>query len=308
MGVFYQSIPAQGIPSRERTVVRVLYDAEYLYIGAVMYDSDPEALVSAGLEQDFATQNSDIFGFALDTYLDRQNAFLFAVNPAGAVFDAQAFNDQQSVNRAWEGVVDVATAVHEDGWTTEARVPFTTLRYRDSEEPQSWGLNFSRRIRRHSEDSSWAPLSRQFRVYKMSRAGTLNGLEGLRPGRNLSIKPFVTAQRDGGRGLSGENQVDGGVDLKWGITPRLTLDLTGADGLFPGGSGRTADQPEPLLSVLPREAGLLPGERRHLQLPGKPGQELPDGIGSAELQALPQPSHRPLVGQGPLYRSPEERA
>jgi len=101
-GMFYQSIPNQGTPSTERTVVRVLYDDEHLYIGAIMYDSQAEALVSAGMEQDFATQDSDIFGFALDTYLDRQNAFLFAVNPAGALFDAQAFNDQQSVNRAWD--------------------------------------------------------------------------------------------------------------------------------------------------------------------------------------------------------------
>ena len=84
-GAFYQSIPDQGASSSERTVVRVLYDDDRLYLGAIMYDSRPELLVSAGMEQDFATQDSDIFGFALDTYLDRQNAFLFAVNPAGAL-------------------------------------------------------------------------------------------------------------------------------------------------------------------------------------------------------------------------------
>ncbi|NNM32379.1 MAG: carbohydrate binding family 9 domain-containing protein, partial [Gemmatimonadetes bacterium] len=225
-GIFYQSIPDQGAPSRERTVVRVLYDDENLYVGAVLYDRNPAALVSAGLEQDFATSDSDIFGFALDTYWDKQNAFLFAVNPAGAVFDAQAFNDQQSVNPAWEGEIQVRTRVHDRGWTAEIAVPITTLRFRETEGPQTWGLNFTRRIRRYSEDSSWSPLSRQFRVYKMSRAGMLTGLEGLRQGRNLWVKPFFTAVRqDGSAGPPGE-ELDGGLDIKWGLTPRLTLDVT----------------------------------------------------------------------------------
>ena len=226
-GVFYQSIPTQGVPSAERTVVRVLYDEERFYVGATMYDSQPDALVSAGLEQDFATQDSDIFGFALDTYLDRQNAFLFAVNPAGALFDAQAFNDQQSVNRAWEGEVEVSTRITDFGWVAEVAVPMTTLRFRETDGPQSWGINFSRRIRRISEDSNWAPLTRQFRVYKMSRAGTLTSIEGLAQGRNLWIKPFVNGVRsDGSRADSPGEQLEGGFDLKWGVTPQLTLDIT----------------------------------------------------------------------------------
>ncbi len=226
-GFFYESIPNQGTLSAERTVVRVLYDDRHLYIGATMYDSRADALVSAGMEQDFATQDSDIFGFALDTYLDRQNAFLFAVNPAGAVFDAQAFNDQQSVNRAWEGEIEVSTSVHDWGWVAEIAVPMTTLRFREADGAQSWGINFSRRIRRISEDSNWAALSRQFRVYKMSRAGTLTSLQGLRQGRNLWVKPFVNGvSTTGWRTPSPGEKVEGGFDLKWGITPQLTLDVT----------------------------------------------------------------------------------
>ena len=226
-GFFYESIPNQGTLSAERTVVRVLYDDRYLYVGATMYDSQADALVSAGMEQDFATQDSDIFGFALDTYLDRQNAFLFAVNPAGALFDAQAFNDQQSVNRAWEGEVEVATEIYDWGWVAEIAVPMTTLRFREADGAQSWGINFSRRIRRISEDSNWAALTRQFRVYKMSRAGTLTSLQGLRQGRNLWVKPFVNGvSTNGWRTPSPGEKVEGGFDLKWGITPQLTLDVT----------------------------------------------------------------------------------
>ena len=226
-GVFWTVIPEQGYPSSERTVVRIVYDEKNLYIGAVLYDSEPDKLVSAGLEQDFATTASDIFGIAIDSYWDRQNAFLFAINPAGALFDAQAFNDQAYVNRSWEGIVDVKTQIHAEGWTVEIAIPFTTLRFNALQGEQTWGINFSRRIRRRSEDSNWAPLSRQFRVYKMSRAGTLTGLRELKQGRNLWIKPYVsTARIDRDELPDPDMDFDGGVDLKWGVTPQLTLDVT----------------------------------------------------------------------------------
>ena len=223
-GTFWQIIPDQGYPSTERTVMRVLYDEARLYIGARLYDSEPDKLVAAGLEQDYRTQDSDILGIAIDTYLDRQNAFLFAVNPAGALFDAQAFNDQSYVNRSWEGVVEVKTTQDEKGWVVELGIPFTTLRFNESDSAQVWGLNFSRRIRRKSEDAYWAPLARQHRVYKMSLAGTLTGLENLNQGRNLNIKPYMSGNSTGA--YEYEYGLDAGLDVKWGITPRLTLDAT----------------------------------------------------------------------------------
>ena len=227
-GVFIQIQPRPGYPSSERTVVRVLYDERNLYVGAVLYDSEPDKLIVPGLEQDFATTNSDLFGIAVDSYWDKQSAFLFAINPAGAVFDAQSFNDSRYLNTAWEGVIHIVTRVHAEGWTVEAAIPMTTLRFAETEGEQTWGLNFARRIRRRNEDSNWAPLARQFRVYKMSRAGTLTGLRGLRQGRNLSVKPYVTAARQTGtlQTTDAGNDGDGGFDVKWGVTPRLTLDLT----------------------------------------------------------------------------------
>ncbi len=228
-GVFWQVIPRQGVHSSERTVVRIIYDNKNLYVGALLYDSEPDKLVSAGLEQDFQTQNSDIFAVAIDTYWDRQNAFLFAINPAGALFDAQAFNDQAYINRSWEGVVEVKTSTGGHGWIVEMAIPITTLRFNEQDGEQTWGVNFSRRIRRRSEDSNWAPLPRQFRVYKMSQAGTLTGLRDLVQGRNIWIKPYLSTARNTGASLEEnavKNNFDGGFDVKWGVTPRLTLDMT----------------------------------------------------------------------------------
>ena len=226
---FYQAQPYPGYPASERTVVRILYDDEYLYIGAICYDSKPDELTVMGLEQDFSTRDNDLFGLTLDTFLDRRNSFLFAVNPKGALADFQAFNDGRNVNRSWEGVVKVKTRIHDRGWTVEMALPFTTLRFDPSKPQQTWGVNFIRRIRRLNQDLYWAPLARPNRLYKMSQAGTLYGLEGLRTGRNLSIKPYLSGDRTSGTlHLDGADDLglDGGADLKYSLTPGLTLDLT----------------------------------------------------------------------------------
>lgn len=225
---FIQSQPQAGYPATEKTIAWIVYDEDNLYVGAICYDSEPDKLVIPTLEQDFDSTNSDVFAFSLDTFLDRRNAFLIMVNPGGAIKEEQAFNDSRNVDMAWEGVVEQKTRIHEEGWTTEIRVPFSTLRFDASKEEQSWGLNLLRRVRRKNEESYWAPLQRRDRVHKMSKAGTLHGLNGVRAGRNLKVKPYGLVARN--EGLNGEgarqNELDAGADAKYGVTTGLTLDLT----------------------------------------------------------------------------------
>jgi len=226
---FIQSRPDRGFPATFPTAARILYDDENLYVGVELTDPHPELLVIPSLEQDFESGNSDIFGITLDTFHDHRNAFMFLVNPKGAVKEAQDFDDSRQENAAWEGIFTVRTSIHDGGWTVEWAIPFTTLRFDPRRDPQEWGMNMMRRIRRLNEESYWAPLDQRDRIHKMSKAGTLRGLAGIRGGRDLIVKPYaVTSHAEGaatsagGTGWSG----DGGVDVKWGLTPRLTLDLT----------------------------------------------------------------------------------
>ncbi len=225
---FTTNLPRVGYPASEKTAVRVLYDERNLYVGMIAYDGEPGGLIVSGLEQDFQTHDSDVFAFSLDTYHDFQNAYLFATNPAGATFDAQVFNDSRDVNQTWEGVVHIETQRTDSGWTAEIAVPFTTLRFARTDGEQLWGINFMRRVRRRNEDGYWAAIDRQYRVHKMSLAGTLAGLSGLRQGRNLTLKPFLSVGRNSGelRADNGGSDVDWGFDVKYGLTQRLTLDAT----------------------------------------------------------------------------------
>ena len=226
---FVQQLPQTGYPARFQTLVRVLYDADHLYIAATLFDPEPTKAIVSGKERDFASGASDLFGLVLDTFKDRRNSFLFIVNPAGAVRDEQTYNDSRTVVEAWEGVTKVRTAIGDSAWTVEMEIPLRTLRFDASRSPQDWGVNFIRRVRRTSETSYWAPLERQYRLHRMSKAGTLTGLDSLRPVRNLQIKPYAVAGNSSGAQVPASalgSRADAGVDLKYGVTPSLTLDAT----------------------------------------------------------------------------------
>lgn len=226
---FVQSTPQTGYPASERTEVRILYDEETLYIGAMLYDSEPDRIVAQQMAQDFYSPNEDVFGMSLDTFLDRRNAYYLMINPNGAIRDGQAYDNSRTSNVEWEGILEVDASRHAGGWSVELAIPFKTLRFDPTRGEQIWGINFLRRVRRLNEDSMWAPVARRTRVHRMDEAGTLTGLPRLQGSRNITIKPYLLAEHVAGslpdadeRGGSG----DVGLDVKWGMTPRLTADLT----------------------------------------------------------------------------------
>lgn len=226
---FVQQLPETGQLAQFRTVVRVLYDSTHIYIGAENFDPEPHRAITVGLERDFVSTNSDVFAVAFDTFLDRRNSFLFIVNPHGALRDEQTFNDSRNIVEAWEGVIDLKTAFTDSSWVVEMRIPLKTLRFDATKPIQDWGLNFVRRVRRTNETSYWAPLDRQHRVHRMSRAGTLTGLADLQPGRNLQLKPSMVGGNSTGAQVPASalgSRFDAGLDLKAGLSPSLTLDAT----------------------------------------------------------------------------------
>jgi hypothetical protein len=245
---FTQTTPNEGQPATERTEVRIAYSADTLYFGIVLYDADPSTIIVSDSRRDSPLTETDSFQIILDTYLDQQNGFVFGTNPSGLEYDGQVTNEGQGTgsfvgggrgggggrqqrgagrgfNLNWDGSWEVRTRVSDIGWSAEFAIPFRTLRY-PTGESQTWGLNFQRNIRRRNETSFWSALPRQYNIYRLSLAGQLQGLE-LPPQQNLKIMPYLL-----GDALSSEfdgNDVvlgDAGVDLKYSLTPSLTLDAT----------------------------------------------------------------------------------
>jgi len=224
-GDFIQNEPQVDQPASEATEVRVLYDHNNLYIGIVARDSEPERVIVNDLRKDFAHEQGDTVEIILDTFHDQRNGYVFAVNAAGAKWDAQTTNEGRQLDENWDAIWTVETQTTADGWVAEIAIPFKTLKFRELD-VQTWGMNFQRRLRRKNEDSFWSPLPRIYDLNRVSLAGTLEELEGIQPGSSIRVKPYAVStfgQFAGGR----RNLVgDVGVDVKYGLTSGLTWDFT----------------------------------------------------------------------------------
>jgi len=240
ISAFRQTTPDDGAEVSERTEVRIAYTDDALIIGVVCYDSDPSKLVVSDSRRDSPLDDVDSFRFILDTYQDGQNGFVFGTSPAGGEYDAQVSlegreGDQSSrqqsgagggFNLNWDAVWTVRTKVGDYGWSAEFLIPFKNLRYAKGGE-QSWGFNMQRNIRRKKEVAYWSPLPRQYNILRVSRAGTLSGVRTPAQ-RNLKVTPYVlgSSQRNYRTQSKFDTGGDVGGDLKYSITPSLTLDAT----------------------------------------------------------------------------------
>ena len=241
---FVQQEPIVGRPATERTEIRILYDDTAIFIGAVLYDSEPDGILVTDSRRDSGLGNMDSFQIIFDTYHDLQNGFVFGTNPAGIEYDGQVTNEGQGssrgggrrtatvgsgagFNRNWDASWTVRTRVTDVGWTAEFEIPLRSLRY--GTKPQVWGVNFQRNISRKREQVFWAPIGRVYNLYRLSAAGELHGLELEEP-RNFRVTPYAvgSASRAYTNPLDTEADLNGdvGIDAKFGVTPSLTLDLT----------------------------------------------------------------------------------
>ncbi len=224
IGNFVQAEPDEGRPATQQTVVRVAFDAAYLYVAAYCYD-DPNRLVITDIRKDFSRETQDGFEVIFDTFGDRRNGYLFATNPAGARADEQVTNEGRDVNTSWDAPWAVRTRRVPDGWTLEMAIPLRSLRSR--EDAGAWGINFSRRIRRNNELDYWSAIPRAYTLARLSLAGDLAGLNTASKGRDLRVRPYVAGEtvRETGS-LAFDRQGNAGVDVKYGLTKGLTLDVT----------------------------------------------------------------------------------
>jgi hypothetical protein len=188
---FVQTDPAEGASATERTDVWVFFDRDNVYVGARMWESQPERMVVSDMRKDSPTMylSNESFSFILDTFYDRRNAVGFIINPIGGRVDGQITNDNW--NRDWNTLWDFATGRFDGGWTVEIAVPFKSLRYRPGT-AQVWGFNARRSNKWKNEVSHLTPIPNaqaQSGLFRVSLAATMVGLEVPPGSKNLEIKP-----------------------------------------------------------------------------------------------------------------------
>lgn len=223
---FRQFEPEEGAAPTFPTAVRVVYGTDALYIGAVLYDDQPGQIQTTLGRRDQYNQ-ADWFTVSIDAYLDRKTAYNFAVNAGGVQVDGV---QSDGFDTSWDAVWESAARVTDQGWVAEMKIPYAMLRFTDAEE-QTWGINFRRWIPRLSESDEWVLVRRsERRSGVVSHYGRLEGLNGLKPRRNLQITPYTVSSVRTSEGEPGQtvydNEFDFGGDIKYGISSNITLDAT----------------------------------------------------------------------------------
>lgn len=221
---FTQVDPDEGAAPTERTEVRLLYDADNLYVLFRCFDSDPQGILARELQRDADLAGSDRVSFVIDTFHDGRNGFFFETNPAGARRDALV-EKQRNLRFDWDGVWYVKAGVDDQGWVAEFRIPFKTLSFDPTS--STWGFNASRFIRRKNENIRWAAPTRDRRLISLSEAGELRGLAGLQQGLGLDVKPsLVLRNRSEGTSFQRNLDLEPSLDIFYKPSPFLTAAIT----------------------------------------------------------------------------------
>ncbi len=211
---FIQYQPDRGSPSPHRTEVRVLYDATHLYLSMRAWDAEPATAQLTRRDADLA--QDDFFAVLLDTYHDRQSAYLFGVNPLGTQSDSRIVDDGRTEEKSWDAPWSSAARITDTGWEAEVAIPFSSVRFRAGE-GRTWGVNFGRGRRRSFEIAFWTgPLDHALRV---SQAGELTGLDLARAPRKIEGIAYGLSRLQ-----QGEDPFwDAGLDLRWAVNSGTSL-------------------------------------------------------------------------------------
>ena len=212
--------------------MRFAYDDDALYVGARMFSRDPNAIRALVTRRDREGSSEQIV-ISLDTYRDRRTAYTFSVTPAGVRVDYYHSTDSESDRDSdWNPVWEAATDIDSLGWSAELRIPFNQLRFSPGD-MQEWGVNVVRRVPDRNEQSYWA-LVRRTEAGWSSRMGVLTGIRAIRPSRRVEVVPYVAADSRIAAVTDPANPFQHayanaarvGGDLKMGLGPNLTLDVT----------------------------------------------------------------------------------
>jgi len=231
---FRQREPVEGNHASERTVVRLLSAPQGLWVGIHAYDHEPQRILHAQLRRDTDLSTDDAVQVMLSPLQDKRTAFWFAVNPNGAVTDAEVVSFERE-NTDWDAVWDTRARITDDGWVVEMFIPWQTLRYRDDQ--TAWDVNVRRVIRRKNEDVLWKAWRRTEGIKFLEQAGVVEGFTGLPPRATVELRPYTAATTtgvtrtyaaDGSFVRSADAGIKGaaGLDAKLAPSRGLTLDLT----------------------------------------------------------------------------------
>ena len=217
--------PAPGAEPTEKTELRVVYNQTGICIGIFCYDSKPERISANTMEHDKAEErNEDQVSILLDPFQDKRSAYLFIVNPKGA--RSEGFAGGEHYNLGWDGLWEAKCRINDQGWSAEIFISFKTISF--NPKLNSWGINVERYIARKQEVIRYSGISLNSFFSNPKEAGLLDGIENVKQGLGLTLRPYAKVSRTDDRTYerNPEKNLKGGFDIYKNITPNLVGAVT----------------------------------------------------------------------------------
>jgi hypothetical protein len=222
---FTTSYPAFGKTSIHKSIVRMCYDDNALYIAGEMHDNPDSVSYTLAQRDDWG--NADWFAITLDPYANNISSFMFSVSSSGVEIDALLFTEGSDFS--WNAVWRSAVEKQAYGWSFEIKIPFSAVRF-PNKSVQEWNINLVRQVRRDREKSFWNPVDPQV-FGEITQAGVLKGITDVKSPVRLSLTPYATGYLENAYdaqvgGQAWRQRLTGGIDLKYGLNDAFTLDMT----------------------------------------------------------------------------------
>lgn len=215
-----------------KTVAYLMYNDEGIYFGGFCRERTKDSIATelTGVRDGFGT--NDYIGIIFDTYNDKLNGFEYFVTPLGEQWDAKMnppnmFSDMEDFS--WNAVWESGAVITDSGWSFEMFIPFSAIRF-GKKEVQDWGFNITRRRRKTEQQNTWNPIDPNVNGF-LTQEGIWKGLSHIKPPLRLQFSPYFSVYAnhfplDEPGKSNWTSQVNGGLDVKYGISQAFTLDAT----------------------------------------------------------------------------------
>lgn len=217
--VMFEPDNGKPVSNELKSEVKVLYNNDAIYIGAVLYDNEPNAILKEITERD-SFGVSDSFGVFINGYNDGQQDFQFYVTAANGQAHCN-FTSQFGEDYTWNAIWESKAKITDNGWVVEIKIPYAALRFPESKE-QIWGLNFFREVRRKRQKFTWSPIDNKIGAFSQ-QAGILKGIQNITPPTRLFLIPYASGYVYSNKEAT-NLELKGGLDIKYGINDAFTLD------------------------------------------------------------------------------------
>lgn len=246
---FVQVSPGDNIAPSKPTEVYMLYDEKNLYLGFKCWDEKDK--IRATVAKRDNVFNEDNVRVWLDTFNDQRRAYILGFNPLGIQQDG-VYTEGRGADFSVDIVMESKGVIEDWGWSVEVKIPFKSLRYVAGKD-NLWGFNAARNIDRFNDEfDQWLPDDRNISGF-LIKHGKITGFDGIKYERTLEVVPSFTISetgsrkrtipgsafaplgayhpifnpvglRDPGKFVNDPIKYELGLNLKYTITPNITLD------------------------------------------------------------------------------------